>query len=78
MLIAYLFLAPGILEQVEQEFQKNMAFARYPQSHWKEVAQAVQRVRSDGQLMDRLRRLAKAEASKPANSDSGGPDDLPQ
>lgn len=70
MLVAYLLLAPHMLEQVEQEFQTKMAFARDPQDHWTKVAEAVQRVRSDEIMMSELQESAKAEAAKPTTPDS--------
>lgn len=70
MLFAYLLLAPGILEQAEQEFQKQMAFARNPQTHWTAVAEAVQRVHSDEKTMGELREVAKREAATPTAPDS--------
>ena len=70
MLVVYLVLAPGTLDQAEQEFQKKMMFARHPETHWSKVAKAVQKVRSDEKLMGELKEFAKAEAAKPAIPDS--------
>ncbi|MCX7428119.1 MAG: hypothetical protein NTW96_21125, partial [Planctomycetia bacterium] len=61
--------APGVLQQIEDDFQQKMAFARYPEAHWAEVEQAVQTVRSDEQVMATLRAAAKAEASQSAVPD---------
>jgi hypothetical protein len=68
-LVTYLILAPNILKQVEQEFQQKIAFARHPESHWEEVGKAVQKVRSDEELMEQLTEIVKVELSKPADSD---------
>ncbi|MCX7428117.1 MAG: hypothetical protein NTW96_21115 [Planctomycetia bacterium] len=69
LLIVYLSLAPGVLQQIEDDFQQKMAFARYPEAHWAEVEQAVQTVRSDEQVMATLRAGANAEASQSAVPD---------
>ncbi len=69
ILVTYLILTPNILKQVEQEFQQKIAFARHPESHWAEAEKAIQKVRSDEELMEQLRETVKAELSKPANSD---------
>jgi hypothetical protein len=57
------------LEQVEREFQEKMAFARNPQTHWTNVAEVVQRVRSDEKMMSELQGFVKAEAAKPTAPD---------
>jgi hypothetical protein len=62
--IAYLILAPGMLQQVEDRFQGYMETARHPETYGAEMEQAVQRVRSDAQVMATLRAAAKAEASQ--------------
>ena len=56
LLIVYLSLAPGVLQQIEDDFQQKMAFARDPETYWAEVEQAVQSVRSDAQVMATLAR----------------------
>jgi hypothetical protein len=47
VVIAYLALAPFVLDYVERDYQAKMAYARRPDIHWTEVDQAVQNVRTD-------------------------------
>jgi hypothetical protein len=62
-LIAYLALAPGSIELVEEEYQRNMDFARNPGAHWSRVDAAVQSVRSDQVKLKVLRAAVHAEMS---------------
>jgi hypothetical protein len=61
LLVVHLALMPGVVETVEQETQRKLAFARHPSNHWSEVESAVQRVQSSQDRMDELRAAVKAE-----------------
>lgn len=55
ILMAYLVAAPEVVRTVENNFQRDMAFARDPDSYWAEVNEAVCKVRSNEKLMSELR-----------------------
>lgn len=64
-LVAYLALAPLVIDTIEREYQSQMAFAWRPADHWTKVERAVQRVRSDRATMDLLEDAASAAVSEP-------------
>lgn len=61
LLLAYFVLAPTFLQRREDEFQRNMAATREPAASPHSFEQALQSVRSDNELMDRLRAEVEAE-----------------
>ncbi len=69
-LVLYLFFLPGVVDAVEQEFQSKMSFARNPNEHWSKVEQAVQKVRSNGVMMEQLMESVLAGTSENTPSDA--------
>jgi hypothetical protein len=47
LLVAYLAMVPQIIRTAEADFQKGIAFARAPGTHWAKVAQAFEAVRAE-------------------------------
>jgi hypothetical protein len=72
ILAIYLFLAPAAIDKVESEFQRQIAFSREPDEHWRKVHQAIERVRSDPERMKSLRETVEAELvrDRAQNSDN--------
>jgi hypothetical protein len=68
----YLTAAPTVVRSIEREFQRKIAFARDPQSHWTKVEEAIRKLQWNVQLMRQLNEEVEAEAQ---NGDDVSPGD---
>ncbi len=70
LLMAYLILAPEVLETVEQQFRSQIEFIREPENYQKKVEEALRQIEADPQEMAQIRaqvqsRLAAVSAQEP-------------
>jgi hypothetical protein len=69
LFLAYLMLTPIFLDRIEKEFQKNITFARSPESCLAEIKQKIKNVRSDEASMNLLKAASKVEEVKSTEDD---------